>query len=87
MLIGYARVSTHDQTLDLQRDALEKAGCNKIFTDTASGTKSERKGLEEALTKVSGNNLNYRELLFPTPQQSYWTYNSPPTAHSSIGQL
>jgi DNA invertase Pin-like site-specific DNA recombinase len=49
MLIGYARVSTHDQTLNLQQDALEKAGCNKIFTDTASGAKAERKGLEEAL--------------------------------------
>jgi DNA invertase Pin-like site-specific DNA recombinase len=52
MLIGYARVSTHEQTLNLQQDALTKAGCNKIFTDTASGAKSERKGLEEALTYV-----------------------------------
>jgi DNA invertase Pin-like site-specific DNA recombinase len=49
MLIGYARVSTADQTLDLQRDALEKAGCSKIFTDTASGAKAERTGLDEAL--------------------------------------
>jgi DNA invertase Pin-like site-specific DNA recombinase len=52
MLIGYARVSTHEQTLALQQDALHKAGCNKIFTDTASGAKTERKGLEEALTYV-----------------------------------
>jgi DNA invertase Pin-like site-specific DNA recombinase len=52
MLIGYARVSTHEQTLNLQRDALEKAGCNKIFTDTASGAKTERIGLEEALNYV-----------------------------------
>ena len=52
MLIGYARVSTQDQTLDLQKDALEKIGCTKIFTDTASGAKAERKGLEEALTYV-----------------------------------
>jgi DNA invertase Pin-like site-specific DNA recombinase len=52
MLIGYARVSTHEQTLNLQRDALEKAGCNKIFTDTASGAKAERKGLDEALDYV-----------------------------------
>jgi DNA invertase Pin-like site-specific DNA recombinase len=52
MLIGYARVSTQEQTLNLQQDALQKAGCNKIFTDTASGAKAERKGLEEALTYV-----------------------------------
>jgi DNA invertase Pin-like site-specific DNA recombinase len=52
MLIGYARVSTHDQTLNLQRDALEKAGCTKIFTDVISGAKTERKGLEEALNCV-----------------------------------
>jgi DNA invertase Pin-like site-specific DNA recombinase len=52
MLIGYARVSTIDQNLALQKDALEKAGCDKIFTDTASGAKAERKGLEEALSYV-----------------------------------
>ena len=52
MLIGYARVSTSDQTLDLQKDALQKAGCDKIFTDTASGAKAERIGLDEALSYV-----------------------------------
>jgi DNA invertase Pin-like site-specific DNA recombinase len=52
MLIGYARVSTHDQTLALQQDALTKAECSKIFTDTASGAKTERIGLEQALTYV-----------------------------------
>ncbi len=52
MLIGYARVSTHDQTLDLQRDALEKAECEKIFTDTVTGTKARRPGLEEALSHL-----------------------------------
>jgi DNA invertase Pin-like site-specific DNA recombinase len=52
MLIGYARVSTHDQTLNLQQDALQKAGCTRIFTDTASGAKAERKGLDEALNYV-----------------------------------
>jgi DNA invertase Pin-like site-specific DNA recombinase len=52
MLIGYARVSTQDQTLNLQKDALERIGCNKIFTDTASGAKAERKGLEEAIAYV-----------------------------------
>jgi DNA invertase Pin-like site-specific DNA recombinase len=58
MLIGYARVSTHDQTLALQRDALEKAECEKIFTDTVSGSKAERKGLEDALSHLrSGDTL------------------------------
>jgi DNA invertase Pin-like site-specific DNA recombinase len=52
MLIGYARVSTHDQTLHLQQDALTKVGCNKLFTDTASGVKTERIGLNEALSYV-----------------------------------
>ena len=52
MLIGYARVSTHEQTLNLQRDALEKAGCSKLFTDTASAAKAERRGLDEALGYV-----------------------------------
>jgi DNA invertase Pin-like site-specific DNA recombinase len=52
MLIGYARVSTYEQTLNLQQDALRNAGCDRIFTDTASGAKTERKGLEEALNYV-----------------------------------
>src|ERR671916_504900 len=52
MLIGYARVSTQEQTLNLQRDASTTAGCTKIFTDTASGAKAERKGLYEALNYV-----------------------------------
>jgi DNA invertase Pin-like site-specific DNA recombinase len=52
MLIGYARVSTHDQTLNLQQDALQKAGCSRIFTDTASGAKTGRKGLDAALAYV-----------------------------------
>jgi DNA invertase Pin-like site-specific DNA recombinase len=52
MLIGYARVSTQDQTLDLQTDALTRAGCEKIFTDTTSGAKSERPGLQEAMNHL-----------------------------------
>lgn len=52
MLIGYGRVSTSDQTLDLQKDALQKAGCGRIFTDTASGAKAERTGLDEALSHL-----------------------------------
>jgi len=49
MLIGYARISTQDQTLDLQKDALEKIGCEKIFTDIISGAITERKGLDDAI--------------------------------------
>lgn len=48
-LIGYARVSTAEQNLDLQQDALRKAGCERIFADTASGAKTDRPGLSEAL--------------------------------------
>ncbi len=49
MYIGYARVSTDDQNLALQEDALKEAGCEKIFYDKVSGAKSERPGLQEAL--------------------------------------
>jgi len=49
MLVGYARVSTAEQTLALHEDALRAAGCEKIFTDTMSGAKAERPGLVEAL--------------------------------------
>ena len=49
MLVGYARVSTTDQNLDLQRDALQTAGCERTFTDTASGAKTERPGLTQLL--------------------------------------
>ena len=51
-LIGYARVSTQEQHLHLQQDALNAAGCLKIFTDTISGAKAERKGLAEALDYI-----------------------------------
>lgn len=50
MTIGYARVSTQEQTFDLQKDALTKAGCEQIFDDTMSGAKAERPGLQEALS-------------------------------------
>jgi DNA invertase Pin-like site-specific DNA recombinase len=52
MLIGYARVSTQDQTLDLQTDALKRVGCEKIFTDMTSGAKAERSGLQEAMNHL-----------------------------------
>src|SRR6476659_4683996 len=47
--VGYARVSTFEQILDLQRDALAAAQCDRIFTDTMSGSRSDRPGLEQAL--------------------------------------
>lgn len=49
MLIGYARVSTQDQNLDLQRLALKEAGCEKIYEDAAGGARNDRPGLNLAL--------------------------------------
>lgn len=49
MLIGYARVSTDDQNLNLQRDALSQAGCTKIYEDRLSGARAARPGLEKAI--------------------------------------
>jgi len=49
MNIGYCRVSTTDQSLSLQKDALKNAGCEKIFEDVISGAKSKRPGLSEII--------------------------------------
>ena len=58
MLIGYARVSTQDQNLELQREALTKAGCERIFEDRASGSHTDREGLARAMDMLrSGDTL------------------------------
>lgn len=58
ILIGYARVSTREQSLDAQREALERAGCDRIYSDRISGTKADRPGLVEALDYArSGDTL------------------------------
>jgi DNA invertase Pin-like site-specific DNA recombinase len=61
MDIGYARVSTGEQTLDLQLDALKQAGCGKVYQETASGAKAERPVLEEVLGYLrTGDTLVWR---------------------------
>ena len=58
MLIGYARVSTRDQNLDIQLKALEDAGCEKIYTDKVSGKKEDRIGLNKLFEYIrSGDTL------------------------------
>src|SRR3954465_2692981 len=58
MLIGYARVSTLDQTLALQQDALTAAGCEQLYTDIVSGSVTTRPGLTQALSHLrSGDTL------------------------------
>ena len=49
MLIGYARVSTQDQNLELQLEALRAAGCERVFQDKVSGSRTKRPGLDKAI--------------------------------------
>ncbi|GGJ57558.1 recombinase family protein [Deinococcus roseus] len=57
-IVGYARVSTRDQNLELQLDSLKKEGCERIFTDHLSGASTDRPGFEEALKFLrSGDKL------------------------------
>ena len=55
MLIGYARVSTQEQNLELQINALQAAGCKKIFTEKASGAQRDRPELKAALEYMRAN--------------------------------
>jgi DNA invertase Pin-like site-specific DNA recombinase len=55
MLVGYARVSTLDQNLDLQLSVLEEAGCEKLYQDQLSGTKANLPGLSMALEVLRKN--------------------------------
>lgn len=62
-MIGYARVSSPSQNLDAQIDNLKGAGCVRVFTDTISGTKTQRKGWEELMAYIrSGDVLVITEL-------------------------
>ena len=56
MKIGYARVSTEDQNLDSQIDALKKEGCDDIFSEKMSGTSSEREEQKKTYNKAPLNN-------------------------------
>lgn len=56
--VGYARVSTKDQDLELQISALKDAGCDRVYTDKASGSKTQRPGLDRCLSELeSGDSL------------------------------
>jgi DNA invertase Pin-like site-specific DNA recombinase len=57
MLIGYARVSTDDQNLQLQFDALKKAECERIFSDKLSGASKERSGLAAAISQLRAGDV------------------------------
>jgi hypothetical protein len=70
--IGYARVSTDDQTLDLQRDALRQAGCIDIYEDTASGKRQDRPALAQVLRTCTSAGVAFR-----SSRGSPWTLRRP----------
>jgi DNA invertase Pin-like site-specific DNA recombinase len=57
MKAGYARVSTKEQTVDLQVDALKKAGCTKVYTEIMSGTRAERPILGNLLENLRAGDV------------------------------
>ncbi|MFQ3251682.1 MAG: DNA invertase Pin-like site-specific DNA recombinase [Glaciecola sp.] len=57
MKIGYCRISTKEQNFNLQEDALQKEGCEKIYYDVVSGAKAKRKGLDEMLSHLRDGDI------------------------------
>ena len=57
MLIGYARVSTNDQNLDLQRHALQAVGCERVFEDMVSGARANRSGLVTLMSMLRAGDM------------------------------
>lgn len=57
MMIGYARVSTEEQNLDLQKDALKEVGCESVFMDKVSGASIKRPGLARALRAANAGDV------------------------------
>ena len=84
MHIGYARVSTGEQNLDLQTDALEDEGCERVFTDELGGATAERPGLgtlqpaEVALGERRGSHAVHSTGLFTEPAAPKSPAVSPP---------
>ena len=77
MRIGYARVSTRDQNLEMQFDALAKAACMRIFTDKLSGAEVERPGLKEALSHLQDCGQRFRTEFEPPGGQRTTRSNRP----------
>jgi DNA invertase Pin-like site-specific DNA recombinase len=61
MHVGYVRVSTKDQTIDLQVDALTQAGCTKVYTEVISGARAERPILAQLLEMLRGRCAGHLE--------------------------
>jgi DNA invertase Pin-like site-specific DNA recombinase len=57
MRIPHAQVSTDEQSLDLQLDALKKVGCKRVFIDTASGARADRPGLANAVSQLRSGDV------------------------------
>lgn len=103
MKIGYARISTDEQNIHLQEDALRSAGCQEIFSDIASGSKAQRPGLDKLLTYVreddvivvwkldrlgrSVQHLIQTVKLFEEKKVSFFSIQENINTHTSTGKL